>query len=32
MCKEMVEEDHRAARRQALLKAHDLELPISIEG
>ena len=32
MCKEMVEEDHRAARRQALLRAHDLELPISIEG
>jgi GDPmannose 4,6-dehydratase len=32
MCKEMVEEDYRAARRQELLKAHDLELPISIEG
>ena len=32
MCKEMVQEDHKAARRQALLKAHDLELPISIEG
>ena len=32
MCKEMVEEDHRAARRLALLKDHDLELPVSIEN
>lgn len=32
MCNEMVEEDHKAARRQALLKKHDLELPISIES
>ena len=26
MCKEMVEADHKAARRMALLKEHDLEL------
>ena len=32
MCKEMVEEDHKAARRLALLKEHDLELPVSIEN
>jgi GDPmannose 4,6-dehydratase len=32
MCKEMVAEDHRAARRLALLKEHDLELPVSIEN
>ena len=32
MCKEMVEEDHKAARRFALLKEHDLELPVSIEN
>ena len=32
MCKEMVEEDHRAARRLALLKEHNLELPVSIEN
>ena len=32
MCKEMVEEDHKAACRLALLKEHDLELPVSIEG
>ena len=32
MCKEMVEEDHKAARRLALLKEHDLELPVSLEG
>ena len=32
MCKEMVEEDHRAARRLALLKEHNLELPVSIES
>lgn len=31
MCREMVAEDHKAARRVALLKEHDLELPISIE-
>jgi GDPmannose 4,6-dehydratase len=31
MCKEMVAEDHTAARRTAFLKEHDLELPISIE-
>ena len=30
MCREMVEEDHKAARRLALLKDHDLELPVSI--
>ena len=32
MCKEMIEEDHKAARRLALLKDHDLEIPISIEN
>ena len=32
MCKEMVAEDHRAARRLALLKKHQLELPVSIEN
>jgi GDPmannose 4,6-dehydratase len=32
MCKEMVEEDHKAARRLALLKEHGLELPVSIEN
>lgn len=32
MCKEMVAEDHKAARRLALLKDHDLELPVSIEN
>ena len=32
MCKEMIEEDHKAARRLALLKEHDLELPVSIEN
>ena len=32
MCKEMVEEDHKAARRLALLKEHGLELPVSIES
>lgn len=31
MCKEMVYEDYKAARRTALLKKHDLELPLSIE-
>jgi hypothetical protein len=28
----MIEEDHKAARRLALLKEHDLELPVSIEN
>ncbi|MBB4122690.1 GDP-mannose 4,6-dehydratase [Martelella radicis] len=32
MCREMVEADHKAARRHALLKAHGLELPVSVEG
>ena len=32
MCKEMIAEDHKAARRLALLKEHDLELPVSIEN
>jgi len=32
MCKEMIQEDHKAARRLALLKDHDLELPVSIEN
>tara|TARA_Y100001954_G_scaffold34253_1_gene32586 strand:+ start:222 stop:815 length:594 start_codon:yes stop_codon:yes gene_type:complete len=32
MCKEMVEEDYRAARRLALLREHDLDLPVSIES
>ena len=32
MCKEMIEEDHKAARRLALLKENDLELPVSIEN
>ena len=32
MCKEMVEEDHKAARRLALLKENDLELPVSTEN
>ena len=32
MCKEMLAEDHKAARRLALLKEHDLELPVSIEN
>lgn len=31
MCKEMVETDHKAARRVALLKSHGLELPVSFE-
>ncbi len=31
MCAEMVEEDYKAARRNALLKEHGLELPISVE-
>jgi GDPmannose 4,6-dehydratase len=32
MCKEMVEADHKAARRIALLKSHGLDLPVSLEG
>jgi GDPmannose 4,6-dehydratase len=32
MCAEMVAEDHRAARRHALLKEHGLEIPVSLEG
>ena len=32
MCAEMVAEDHKAARRHALLKEHGLELPVSVEG
>ena len=31
MCNEMVKEDYKAARRLALLKEHDLDLPISIQ-
>lgn len=31
MCAEMVAEDHKAARRSALLKEHGLELPVSME-
>jgi GDPmannose 4,6-dehydratase len=31
MCAEMVAEDHKAARRNALLKAHGLDLPVSLE-
>ena len=32
MCKEMVEEDHKAARRQALINKHGLELPVSTKS
>ena len=32
MCAEMVVEDHKAARRNALLKEHGLELPVSVES
>lgn len=32
MCAEMVAEDLKAARRQALLRQHGLELPVSMEG
>ena len=32
MCAEMVAEDLKTARRHALLKAHGLELPVSLEG
>jgi GDPmannose 4,6-dehydratase len=31
MCAEMVREDHKAARRHALLKQHGLDLPVSVE-
>ena len=31
MCAEMVAEDHKAARRSALLKEHGLDLPVSTE-
>ena len=32
MCAEMVAEDLKAAKRHALLKAHGLELPVSVEN
>ena len=32
MCIEMVEEDHKAARRNALLKEHNVQIPISFEN
>lgn len=32
MCAEMMAEDLRAARRHALLRAHDMDLPVSLEG
>ena len=32
MCREMVVEDHKSARRYALLKKHGLDLPVSVEG
>jgi GDPmannose 4,6-dehydratase len=32
MCAEMVAEDHKSARRHSLLKAHGLDLPVSVEG
>jgi GDPmannose 4,6-dehydratase len=32
MCAEMVAEDHKSARRAALLKEHGLELPVSVES
>lgn len=31
MCAEMVQEDHKAARRNALLREHGLEVPVSVE-
>jgi GDPmannose 4,6-dehydratase len=31
MCAEMVAEDHKAARRTALLRQHGLELPVALE-
>ncbi|WP_117196270.1 GDP-mannose 4,6-dehydratase [Rhizobium terrae] len=32
MCAEMVAEDHKSARRHALLKEHGLHLPVTLEG
>ena len=32
MCKEMVDEDYKAARRFAILREHNLELPVSVES
>lgn len=32
MCAEMVSEDHKAARRSALLKKHGLDVPVSVES
>ena len=32
MCAEMVAEDLKAAQRHALLKAHGLDLPVSLEN
>lgn len=32
MCQEMIEEDYRSARRLAILREHNLELPLSIEN
>lgn len=32
MCREMVAEDHKSARRFALLREHGLDLPVSLEG
>ncbi|WP_237152327.1 GDP-mannose 4,6-dehydratase, partial [Oryzibacter oryziterrae] len=32
MCREMICEDHKSARRYALLKKHGLDLPVSVEG
>lgn len=32
MCAEMIAEDHKAARRNALLKEHGLQLPVSVEN
>ena len=32
LCKEMVEEDLKASRRMALLKEHNLELPLTLES
>ena len=31
MCHEMIQEDHKAARRLSLLRKHELDLPLSIE-
>lgn len=32
MCQEMIKEDHKAARRLALLRQHGLELPVPLES